>query len=73
MKVRERHFRCGDEPEIAAFDLEGGVGKLGQVRRAHHGCGVHQHRWPDFLVAVLARVHVEHELDHRALEPRSVA
>src|SRR5438309_5398481 len=73
MKVRYRHFRCWDEPEITAFDLEGGVGKLGQVRRTHHGRGVHQHRWPDFLVAVLTRVHVEHELDQRSLQPSPLA
>ena len=47
--------------------------ELRQLAGAGHARAVHEHGRPDLLVAVLARVHVEEEVQQRADEPRAAA
>ena len=46
------------------------LGKLGQLAGAEERFGVDHERRQHFFVAVLLGVHVEHEADQRALQPR---
>ena len=65
----EQHFGARD----GARREELVVGELRQLRRAEHHLVAHQQRRRDFGVAVVAGVHVEHELPERALHARKPA
>jgi len=49
------------------------ITKFWQLRRTKHHLVAHQQRRRDFGIAVLGRMHVEHELRERAVEPRETA
>ena len=51
--------------------LEQVLRELGQLPGSEQAGGVHQERRQHLGVAVLARMHVEHEVDQRALEARA--
>ena len=74
MERRQRHLGRRDQVERAALvgldGLEELLLELRQLPGAEHRVGVHEVRQPQLRVAVLARLHVEHELRDRALEPR---
>ena len=70
--VREGNFCGWHKPQIAVLDLERIRAELRQVGRAHHGRAVDEHRRLHLEVAVLARVHVEHELHKRPLQARTL-
>jgi hypothetical protein len=70
MKVRERHFGRRNQEQIpVAADAEEILLELWKVPRSCERRAVHQKRRLDFLVAVVACVDVEHEIDQRPLEP----
>ncbi len=86
IEIGDGNLGGGDEPVVAVFELAArnglGVGigaaekifgKLGQLAGAEERLGVDHERRQHFLVAVLLGVHVEHEADERALEPRACA
>src|SRR5438105_3928538 len=73
VEVRDRDLSGRYQPEIPILHLEQLVGELGEVRGAYHRSRVDQHRRPQLGVAMLAGVHVEHELNQPALQARTVA
>ena len=68
--VGHRDFRGGDHVEVGAFDPELVVGELRELPGSAQRRGGDEIGDVDFPVAVLAGVHVEHELDQRAVQPR---
>ena len=56
------HFFC--------FDAKLIITEFRQLRRAEHRLVAHNKRWRYFVVSVLARMQVEHELSERAFESR---
>ncbi len=66
--VGDGDFGGGNQPEILALALEQVFLELGQLAGAEQAAGVHHEGRQHFGVAVLAGVHVEHEVDERALQ-----
>ena len=67
--VGHRDFRGGDHVEVGAFDPELVVGKLRELPGPAQYLGSDEIGDVDLPVAVLAGMHVEHELDQRAVQP----
>src|SRR5687767_9681726 len=53
MKVRNRHFRCGDEKQSLIAQGIHVFFELWKLSSASHGCAVYNHRHPDFLITML--------------------
>ena len=69
--VRQRHLGSGHQIEVpVAVDLEQVGLELRQVAGAEERRSVHQEGRLHLAVSVLARVHVEHEVDQRPREAR---
>jgi hypothetical protein len=73
VQVRDRYLRRGDEPQVIPLRLVRLVGELGELPGAGEGLPRHQVGNAQLFVAVLARVHVEEEVDERPLEAGSGA
>ena len=73
IEIRDRNFGGRNEEEVVVRDAVRVVLELRQLAGAGHRRAIHEQRRPHFLVAVLARVHVEEEVQQRADEPRAVA
>ena len=73
VKVRHRHFRGGNKPQVVPFELEEVPGELRQLARAVERRGIDHEGRKHFRIAVLAGVNVEHEVRERALEPGAKA
>ena len=86
IEIGDGNLGGGDEPVVVVFVFaaRGGfrvgigaaeqvLGKLGQLAGAEERLGIDHERRQHFGVAVLLRVHVEHEADERALEARARA
>src|SRR6266566_1866009 len=58
---------------LFCLDAELIITKFRQLRRTEHHFVAHQERRRDFGVAVLGRMHIEHELPERAFEPCEAA
>ena len=73
----QRDLGGRDQVERAALvglvRLEELLLELGQLAGAQHRVGIHEMRQPQLRVAVLARLHIQHELGDGALEPRQRA
>ena len=63
----------GNQPEIVSLALEQVLFEFGQLPRAEEAGRIHQEGRQHLGIAVLAGVHVEHEVDERALELRAHA
>ena len=68
--VGHRDFGSRDQVEIVAFDAEQIVGELRELTGPPQRLGGDEKRDVDLPVPVLARVHVEHELDQGAVQAR---
>src|SRR5439155_15605623 len=69
MEIRERHFGRRDEIEIpVAGNLEQIGLELRQIAGAEQRGAVDEKRRLDLLIAMLARVEIEHEIDKRVGE-----
>ena len=53
--------------------LEQIVGELRELTRAEERRVLHEERRQHFDIAVLSRVHLQHEMDERTLEPRRIS
>ena len=73
IEIRHRDFGGGDQPEIRVLELEQIRCELRQLAGAVQAGGVDHERRQHFGVAVLAGVHVQHEVDQRALQLRAQA
>ena len=73
VNVGHRHFRRRNEKEIVRVRAVHVFLKLGKLSRARHHLAAHHKRRPDFLVAVLLDVQVEHPASQRAQQARTVA
>ena len=74
MKVGHRHLRRWNQVQIPVpGDLEEIRFEFRQLRRSPQRLGIDQKRRLDLDVSVLARVHIEHEIDQRPREPRAGA
>src|SRR5262249_21144794 len=71
--VLVKRYVCVLSLYLFCLDAELIITKFWQLRRAEHRLVAHQERRRDFSVTVLGRVHIEHELPERALEPREAA
>ena len=72
MHVRHRNLGGGDEVVIAIGELEEVFLELRQLPRAEERVGVDDERRDDFDVA-MPLMHVEHEVDERAIQLRAGA
>ena len=70
-EVGEWHLGGRDQIETVLRDVEQIVCELRQLSRAHERVGVHEIRHVDLAVAVLAGMHVQHELHQRAMQTRN--
>src|ERR1043166_6991769 len=68
-EISQRHLGRRDQPKSFAR-AEHILGRLRQIAGAVRHLLAHQYWRCDFGIAVLARVHVEHELAQSAFEPR---
>ena len=71
--VGDRHLRGGNQVELAFLPARHGeqvLLELGQLPGAAHARRIHQVRRIDLGVAMLARMHVEHELGKRTVQAR---
>jgi hypothetical protein len=65
-------IRCRDQVQVpVSGDLEEVLFELRQVAGAAQRIGIDQERRFDLEVSVVTRVHVEHEVDQRAGQPRT--
>ena len=69
-EIRHRIFGGRNQVQIASLELEQIVLELGEAGNAVGALGGHHVRHVDLGVAVLLRVHVEHELRERAMQAR---
>src|SRR5258706_13016138 len=65
-------FRSRNQVQIAAFELEQVLLELGETRNAIRALLGNHVRHVDFRIAVLLRVHIEHELRKRPVHARHV-
>jgi hypothetical protein len=72
-EVRDRHLGCRDEVQVAVLDLEQVAAELGEAGDTVGAGPAHHVGDIDLGVAVLPRVHVEHELRQRAVQARDAA
>ncbi len=71
IEIRDRHLGRRDEEEVALLDPKGVLLKLRKLAGSRHRGTIYELRRHDFGVAVLADMQIHHEVDERALEPRS--
>ena len=69
--VRHRHLRRRDQIQVGVFDVVHILREFRKLARALHGFLVRHKRGDHLRVTVLLRVRVEHEVHHRALQPRA--
>src|SRR5215472_17711064 len=69
-QVRNGHLCRGREPKVVILDLEQIFFELGQLTGPEKAGGIDQERWQNLGIAVLTSVHVQHEADQSALQPR---
>ena len=70
MKIRHRHFRRGNQPELVPLREVGLLGKLRELARPGHGLGRHQVGNPKLLIGVARGVQVQHVIHKPPLKPR---
>jgi hypothetical protein len=66
VNVRDRDFGGGDQPEVVALALEEILFEFGELPGAEEAGGIHHEGRQNFGIAVLTRMHVEHEIGERA-------
>src|ERR1051326_289341 len=73
MKICDRHFRGGREPQLAIFHAVHVSLEFRQLRCSNHAVAP-DHEWrANLKITVLAGVKVEHELNQRPFQFRSGA
>ena len=71
VNVRDRHFRGRYQVIIGAFHFEKILGEFGKISCAEKACRIGHERRQDFLVAVIFRMDVQHEIDQRPFHKRA--
>ena len=71
-QIGDGDFGGGSEPEIVVSRiLKRSSSNFGKLAGAEEAGGIDQEGRQHFGIAVLARMHVEHEIDQRAFQPRA--
>src|SRR5690606_16324548 len=68
IKIRHRHFRGRDQPQIGAFNMEEILGELRQLACAEEARRIHQKGREALGVPVLASMRIDHEVDERTFQ-----
>src|SRR2546423_1419676 len=69
VEIGQLGFGRGCQPQIRAFQVEHVAGEFGQLAVSDKRSGVHDKRWQNFGIAVLARMYIQEETRQRTFQP----